>query len=346
MAASEPRPSRVPPPNALSLLLLVLLAALYFGTFADLDFAWQVRTGELIVRTGSLRPPESFTYTIAGDSVPDFEWLYEVILWGVWSAFGFGGLKLLKVLLVGATLLLLGLRLHRGGVRWHGIALALFTAVFVLAPAWNLRPLYCTSIGLLLLSGWLHDHCTGKRPVPLALPVVMLLWANLHPGVIVGQGLLAGAIAWEWLNRRVRLNPPLDRSALWRLTWVGGLGLAATLAGPDPVERLLYPFKPELAHPIMRIFTELQPLYPFVARPPYAVLLVYVVAALVGLTVVLRFRSYRLWEVALLAGLGLLANVAFRSLQDWLLVLLALGGPHLAALLAAAARRDRRRAWL
>ena len=51
----------------------------------------------------------------------------------------------------------------------------------------------------------------------------MLAWANLHPGVVMGQGLLAGAIGWEWLNRRLRLNTPLDRRALWRLTWLGGL---------------------------------------------------------------------------------------------------------------------------
>jgi hypothetical protein len=83
---------------------------------------------------------------------------------------------------------------------------------------------------------------------------------------------------------------------------------------------------------VQRIFTEMQPLHAFLLTPPYTVALAYAVAALVGLTVVLRFRQYRLWEVALLLGLAVLANVAFRSLQDWLLVMLALGVPHLARL--------------
>src|SRR5207249_145995 len=47
-----------------------------------------------------------------------------------------------------------------------------------------------------------------------------------------------------------------------------------------------------------------------------------------------------------LLGLAGLANVAFRSLQDWLLVMLALGVPHLAVLLREAAARGRRRAWV
>src|SRR5262249_12714376 len=78
-------------------------------------------------------------------------------------------------------------------------------------------------------------------------------------------------------------------------------------------------------------------------RPPFATAIAYVVAALVLLTVVLRFRHYRLWEIALLAGLALLANLAVRSLQDWLLLTLALGVPHLAALLCHLATTARRR---
>src|SRR5262245_23228176 len=91
-------------PNAFTLFAIALIAANYFSPFADLDFAWQIRTGELIVTTGNLRPPESFTYTIAGADIPDFEWLYEVTLYGVWEAFGYGGLKLLRTLLVVAPI--------------------------------------------------------------------------------------------------------------------------------------------------------------------------------------------------------------------------------------------------
>jgi len=266
------------PPNFLSVLLIGLVALNYFAPFADLDFAWQVRTGERIVQTGSLQPVEAFSYTIDGQQVPDFEWLYEVILWLVWSGFGFGGLKFLRIVLVAMPLILVVWHLRRQGVRGHGVALAILAAIFILSPAWNLRPLFCTTIGLVLLTCWLHDHCTGPRPLTWWLPVVMLLWANLHPGVIAGQGLLLAAIAWEWLNRRVKLNQPLDKVSLHRLTLIGGAGLLATLIGPDPVARLLYPFKEELRHPIQGIFAEMRPLAAVVATPPYVAILAYGVA--------------------------------------------------------------------
>jgi hypothetical protein len=333
-------------PNLLSVALIVLLAVTYVVPFSDMDYGILVRLGELIVHTGQLRPPESFSYTIAGRDVPDFEWLFELPLWALWTLFGYGGLKLVKVLLVGATLLILALRLREQGVKWHGIALTLLVATPMLAPGWNLRPLFITSIGLLLVSGWLHDHCTGRRPMPWWLPVFMCLWANMHPGVITGQGLILGAIAWEWLNRRVRLNTPLSVPACWRLTWMGGLALTATFLSPSPLERLLLPLRPELRHPVQRIIVEMTPLWETAVHYPYEGLPVYLLAAVIGLTVVLRFRQYRLWEVALLAGLGILANQAVRSAQDWILVMLALGVPHLAALLAQWAREGRRRSWV
>src|SRR5437660_10560431 len=100
-------------PNLFSIFLIVLLATNYFVPFADLDFTWQIRTGAQIVHTGQLRPVESFTYTLAGQQVPEFEGLYELILYAVWSGLGFGRLKLLKTIAVATPLLLLALLLRK-----------------------------------------------------------------------------------------------------------------------------------------------------------------------------------------------------------------------------------------
>jgi len=63
-------------PNLLTFFLLLLLLAVYWRPFADLDFTWQVRTGAAVVHNGSLRVQDTFTHTIAGKHLPDFEWLY------------------------------------------------------------------------------------------------------------------------------------------------------------------------------------------------------------------------------------------------------------------------------
>src|SRR5207245_3041022 len=98
--------------------------------------------------------------------------------------------------------------------------------------------------------------------------------------------------------------------------------------------------------PIFRVFVEMQPLYTTVTKAPYTSGLVYAVAGLVALSAVLRFRQYRAWEIALLACLAVLANTAARAAQDWLLLMLAVGWPHVVALFRRAALTDRRRPWV
>jgi hypothetical protein len=317
-------------PNLLTVGAAVLLAACYLTPFADLDFTWQIRTGEQIVQSGQLRTTDQFTYTIYGQPVPDFEWLYEVILYFIWSALGVGGLQLLKTFLIAAPLLIVGVHLRRQGVHRRVIVLVLLVAVLILIPTWNLRAMFCTTIGLLLVTSWLHDHCTGRKPLDWRLPLVMLLWANLHPGVIAGQGLLLMAVAWEWINCWLPLNRPLDRNGLQRLTLFAFVGLTATFLAPDPIDRLLYPFRSELRHPAVRVFAEMQSLPMCAAQAPFVVLGSYLIAALVIISLIRCFRQYRLWQVGLMCALGLLANLAVRGLQDWLLVMLMLGVPHFA----------------
>lgn len=342
---------RLPLPNVVSLAVIALLAANYFGCLTDLDWSWQVRTGQRIAETGSLRQPDTFSYTIDGKVVHDFEWLWEVLLWHAWNLFGVGGLKFLRVVFVAAPLVLLAWRLRTDGMRWHVVILALASAFYVVSPAWNLRPLYATTIGLFLTWSMLHDHCTRREDDSSSLrwwplPLTMLVWGNMHPGVITGQALIAGAIGWEWLNQVVRANEPLHAARRWRLTVVGGLALAASFVSPDPVERLLYPFSADLKHPIFRIFVEMQPLHRFLYSEPYVAPVVYAAFALVLVSIVKRFRHYRMWELALLGGLTFLGSVAVRSLMDWYIIMLALGVPHISAMYVEAVKRDRRRPWL
>jgi hypothetical protein len=321
-------------PNVLSLLGFVLMGAAYLGPFGDLDFAWQVHTGGEIVARGQLRVPDTLSYTITDQLTPDFEWLYEVVLWWVWSHFGMVGLRFLKVICVATPLWVLGYRIRRAGSPWAVAIAAILIAVLALAPTWRLRPMACSTVGLLLLAGALHDHCAGLRPLSIWLPAFMALWGNLHPSVIEGQALLAGAMGWEALNQKLKLNPPLSPSGMRRLLTIGGLALAASFIGPDPLERFLYPLQPALRHPIMRAFVEMQPLPALVDRFPLSVILAYAVAVLVAWTCIAHFRFYRLWEIAFLLTLTVLANSAARSLADWLLNMLALGMPHMAQLTA------------
>jgi hypothetical protein len=315
-----------------TLLVAGVLAYAYFEPLGGSDYFWHVATGRLIVQSGDLHPPESFTYTAHGSPIPDYEWLYEVVAYAADAAFGEPGLALLKVLLIGAPLAAVAWRMRVEGLPALATPAAL-VALVVTLPMWHPRPLWVSNLALLLAAGWLRDTCAGRdtRPLDWRLPALYLLWANTHPGVIAGQALLAGAVAWEWLNRAAGFNPPLPPGALRRLSATGLLALAASLAGPDPVGRLLYPFSPVLRHPIISHFGEVRPVHHFLHSYPLELGVLGALVAVVAAAALSRPRAVRGWEWALLVCTLLLLVLAFRSIADCVLIWLAVGVPVVAA---------------
>jgi hypothetical protein len=313
-------------PNAFSAIVLLILVCIYLMQPSDLDYCWQIRTGERILETGRVLQPDAFSYTIAGKDLPDHEWLYEVLLALVWRGLGDPGMKLMRVVLFAAPIAVLAWQLRSRGVRLHVVALAVIGCAFVICDFERLRPMVCSTVGLQLVAGWLHDHCHGRRKLDWRLPLTMLLWSNLHPAVIMGQALLAGAIAWEWFSYwRWQSHVSIPRG----LTLWGGLGLLATLIAPDPVGRLLYPFAPELRHPAQRLFQEIRPPWHYLGTPPFVFDFALLLAVVYAAVLVLRRREFRGWEWCLLLGVAGLAATAARGVVDWLLITTAFVLPQL-----------------
>lgn len=324
-------------PSLLSLVFGVLLTVVYIRPISDLDFGWQIRTGERILSSGQLQQPETFSYTIAGKNVPDHEWLYEAALALIWNGFGVAGLKLVRVVLFAAPILILAWQLRSRGVGDDlAFLVVLFTSIFFLQFE-RLRPLVCSTICMQLTAGWLYDHYRGRRNVDWKLPVTLLLWGNLHPAVLMGQALVIGAIGWEWIawkletrNQKPETKKGMDarRQRLWSLTTWAGVALAASFIAPAPIDRLLYPFAPELRHPAQRLFSEINPMWKFLFATPWTraatVWSAVVLAIVLGIVALRNWRRLRGWEWALLAGLTGLAAIAVRALGDWLLISLAL----------------------
>lgn len=318
--------------------MLFALVVVFFRPPFDLDFCWQIRTGERILATGELRQPEAFSYTIAGKIIPDHEWLYEAGLAVAWRSAGDAGLKLARVVMFFAPIAILAWQLRQRGVPDYATALAMIACVLIFFFFERLRPLVCSTIGLQLVSGWLHDHCHGRRRLDWKLPVCMLLWGNLHPAVIMGQALILGAIAWEWLSYFRWRCTELGR--VKSLTCWGLVGVAATLIAPAPLDRLLYPFAPELRDSAQLLFVEIKPPWHFLTSS-YAVWLAMIMAIVYGVVLALRWRQLRGWEWALVAGVTALALMAVRGVGDWLMITTALAVPQIGPLLLDATKSRR-----
>jgi hypothetical protein len=223
-------------------VLLAGFAAFAFVTvlssaFADGDTGWHIATGRWIVEHGSVPRADPFSFTARGRPWVAHEWLSEVAMYAAWRWGGWSGLILLFGAAMAAFYAIVALHLRR----WQRPGAAALMLVYLsigLAQSLLARP---HLLALPMLAGWLIALLRARERAsapPLALGILMLVWANAHGSFIFGLA-LAGGFGLEALV----MAAPADRLRVVR-QWglFGAVSLAAALATPAGVEGLLYPF--------------------------------------------------------------------------------------------------------
>lgn len=168
--------------------ILFLTLAVVAGLMpAQNDTWWLLRAGEEMWRTRRVMLHDEFTHTVAGEYWLNHEWGTQVLFYAVYRA---GGLPLLTTVCAAAVLTawVLVSRLTPGPalvrVLLIGLGAALTTA------GWSLRAqtltLACFAATLWML--------VRRRHLWL-LPILFLLWANLHGAVATGGLLVVAATA-------------------------------------------------------------------------------------------------------------------------------------------------------
>ena len=82
-------------------IFLVLLATLQL---TDSDYFWHLKAGEYIVTQGALPHGDVFSFTHLGQPWVLHEWLFEVVLYGMFAWLGPLGVKLLSATLATTAL--------------------------------------------------------------------------------------------------------------------------------------------------------------------------------------------------------------------------------------------------
>src|SRR5262245_33547518 len=139
-----------------------------------LDFWWHLKTGEVIVTTGSLPRTDEFSFTAAGTPTAPHAWLAQVVYYLVYFAGGFPLLIALNTaLLVVALLPVYGLCLEAADGRIRPPALAALVPATVLAAFGAMRP-QVFSFPLLAFFFWVvAGYKSRRRDWLWTLPVVM-----------------------------------------------------------------------------------------------------------------------------------------------------------------------------
>ncbi len=172
---------------------LVFMFTTFYGARAllsDADTGWHIRTGEWILANHRVPRADIFSFTKPGSAWFAWEWLSDVIFASLHQVWGLAGVVLLGMLLLCCSSALLFRLIQR---RSSNPILSIgftFLAVASSAIHWHARP-HLFTIFLTVVFLYLLDRIhAGERRLLAVLPVLTVLWTNLHGGFFVGLFLL------------------------------------------------------------------------------------------------------------------------------------------------------------
>lgn len=200
------------------------------------DFWWHVRAGEEIVRTGAVPATDPFSHTAGVRPWVNHEWLFDAILYLVWTRIGAWPVRIACGLLAALTVLIVA----RIANRWTRSAplSALIALAFLGLYFGNIqaRPQTLSTPLMLLVFDWsLFRLDPPGRPATRALvafAAFMIVWSNLHsvallPAVFYTIYLAADAVSRLAAPRLGFIAPPPPSRLPWSAqiaTWAVMLG--------------------------------------------------------------------------------------------------------------------------
>lgn len=217
---------------SLPLTFVIILGIAWIGFFhndTDADLFGHVTIGERILDTRAIPATNTYSYTEPDHPWINQYWLSEVIFALIYRGFGNPGLILFMMAMsLGMIAIAYQLiRKHYPQTHVFTTFIVLLMTIGTLRTGITIRPQLFTYLFTMIMLYQLTDM-KMKRSHFILLPVLFLLWANLHGGVIAGYGILfIWSVVMVFRNRKSNVkNLYLQLTGLW------GLSLLAFLVNP------------------------------------------------------------------------------------------------------------------
>lgn len=201
----------------ISAALPLLIIMVFFVLFAsvplwDPDFFWHLKTGEWISQHKEIPQEDPFSYTTpSGETlrkkfILGQYWLSQLVFFFIWKQAGIAGIIIFRALLLSSMLLLAYLFMKK---KVDPIFLSLFIlfsgSIFINFT--GERPQLFSFLGTALLVFIIERYKETRGNILYVLPAVILIWANLHGGVILGDALILIYIIAEGIKLLFKLDP-------------------------------------------------------------------------------------------------------------------------------------------
>lgn len=237
--------------------------------FVESDFFMHIRVGEWIWKNRQIPRTDIFSLVAHGKPWMDHEWLFQVLSFLGYRAGGWLGLDLLRCVVHALSFVFFWRTCISFGIpRWSSLALTLLAACMGFASL-EFRPQAFTFLFLSICVYLVYRFLSGRRSPLWLLPIICMVWANMHGAFVAffafAATVLAGEIGKHVLAMRgIHLGKVIPvRSILKLAAFVFAAGLATAL-NPYWFEIWTFPLK-VMRHDIYYsiIFEWMPPDFPF-----------------------------------------------------------------------------------
>lgn len=211
--------------------LIILFFILIFWQVAavklDPDFGWHIRIGQLILENG-LPKTEPFSYAAVNYAFTDHEWLLNITLAKLLPLLKYWGLAFIFALIAICALLI-----NVSNIKRKWVFLPFVLSAVSLLPFSGVRTQVITWFFVsVVIKFVLNDKLWNKWR--FVLPILFLIWANLHGGFMLGLLIIALEIINKMFKKKkilfsdilvfilcviITLINPFGFS-LWKLVWL------------------------------------------------------------------------------------------------------------------------------
>jgi hypothetical protein len=176
------------------------------------------------------------------------EWLTQVLFYIVYLISGINGLVIFRTIIVALPFLIFYILLRKAKIYSWLIVIILSSTLFVITTRAFVRPHIFTYFFLSVVLYILYRYRSGGVKRLYMLPIIFLIWANVHSGILFGFLALAVFVVVEWfkyLLRKVKYfseRGVMERVKLKRLSLYGLISIVVSFINPHFHKALLYPF--------------------------------------------------------------------------------------------------------
>lgn len=208
----------------------------------DPDMWWHLRAGDEIWHNRHVLTQDVFSYTRLGTDWVNVFWVSDLVMYIV---FRYGSYLALAALVALVAALSMAVVYKHMNAPPFLCAFLIILAAATAAPTWTVRPQLVSFLLLAVLDLWLTSYRLGRFRRLWWLPLLFVLWANLHGGFIWGWLLILAVIVGEICNHLLAFPveqcmswPKIRLLGLWSLTTI-----PAVLLNPSGLRAWWLPFQ-------------------------------------------------------------------------------------------------------